>query len=222
MTNGFIVQGRLQLRRVAEPRRALVHGGELVGLGVIQGIVNDPNNPALAYLAELARQARSSCVTSYTAQYFGWGGTTFSAFYDGHTNGNNSYLFAGDANGESVSGNDLIYIPRDTSEMNFKPLTVSGRTYTAADQAAAFEQLINADSYLKRAPRPVRRAQRRVPAVRQPDRREHHAGPVPQPRRPQALRRDPARHHELRQPAEQQVGRRPASGQQPDSDQPLG
>src|SRR5207249_10696550 len=44
---------------------------------------------------------------------------------------------------------DLTYIPRDTCEMNFKPLTVSGRTYTAADQAAALEQLIQADSYLR-------------------------------------------------------------------------
>ena len=32
--------------------------------------------------------------------------------------------------------------------MNFKPLTVSGKTYTAADQAAAFDTLINNDSYL--------------------------------------------------------------------------
>jgi hypothetical protein len=47
-----------------------------------------------------------------------------------------------------VSGNDLIYIPRDVAEMNFKPLTVSGRTYTAAEQATAFEQLIQADNYL--------------------------------------------------------------------------
>ncbi len=32
--------------------------------------------------------------------------------------------------------------------MNFKPLLVSGKSYTAADQAAAFEQLIQGDSYL--------------------------------------------------------------------------
>jgi hypothetical protein len=69
-------------------------------------------------------------------------------FYDGHTNGNTSYVFAGDANGDTVSGNDLIYIPRDASEMNFKPLTVSGRTFTAAEQAAAFDQLIQNDNYL--------------------------------------------------------------------------
>ncbi len=64
-------------------------------------------------------------------------------FYDGHTNGNTSYIFASDANGDGQT-NDLIYIPKDTSEMNFKPLsvTVSGvtKSYTAADQAAAFER----------------------------------------------------------------------------------
>ena len=32
--------------------------------------------------------------------------------------------------------------------MNFKPLTVAGRTYSPADQAAAFEQFITNDSYL--------------------------------------------------------------------------
>ena len=33
-------------------------------------------------------------------------------------------------------------------EMNFKSLTVGGRTYSPADQAAAFEQYINNDPYL--------------------------------------------------------------------------
>ena len=89
---------------------------------------------------------------NYTAQYFGFGATTFSVFYDGHTNGNTSYIFSADANGDGQT-NDLIYIPRDTSEMNFKPLTIAAtatapaKTYTVADQTAAFEQLIQADSY---------------------------------------------------------------------------
>ncbi len=110
--------------------------------------MTDPNNPALAYSSNSPGK-RIFLQTNYTAQYFGWGATTFSAFYDGHTNGNTSYTFSGDANGDGQTANDLIYIPRDTSEMNFRPLTVAGRTYTAADQAAAFEQLIQADSYLK-------------------------------------------------------------------------
>jgi len=32
--------------------------------------------------------------------------------------------------------------------MNFKPLTAGGRTYSPAEQAAAFEQLIQSDDYL--------------------------------------------------------------------------
>jgi hypothetical protein len=111
-------------------------------------IVSDPNNPALAFSANSPGK-RIFLAASYAAHYFGFGGTTFSMFYDGRTNGNTSYVFSGDANGDTVSGNDLIYIPRDVSEMNFKPLTVSGRTFTAADQAAAFEQLIQTDKYLQ-------------------------------------------------------------------------
>jgi hypothetical protein len=115
--------------------------------GSTNPIVFDPNNPALAYSSNSPGK-RFFLAASYGAQYLKFGQTTFSVFYDGHTNGNTSYVFAGDANGDNAFGNDLIYIPRDTSEMNFKPLTVSGRTYTAADQAAAFEQLIQADNYL--------------------------------------------------------------------------
>ena len=126
--------------------RSLVEPSSTAGSswGSANPIVFDPNNPALAYSANTA---------TYTHQYFGWGATALSAFYDAHTNtaafGNgSSYVFSGDANGDTVSGNDLIYIPRDTSEMNFKPLTAGGRTYSPAEQAAAFEQLIQSDDYL--------------------------------------------------------------------------
>jgi len=110
-------------------------------------IVFDPNNPALAYSANSPGK-RIFLAANYTAQYFGFGATTFSVFYDGHTNGNTSYVFAGDANGDTQT-NDLIYIPRDTSEMNFRPLIVAGRTYTAAEQATAFEQVIQSDKYMR-------------------------------------------------------------------------
>jgi hypothetical protein len=119
--------------------------------GSANPITTDPNNPALAYSVNSPGK-RIFFQTSYTKQYFGFGATTISAFYDGHTNGNTSYVFSGDANGDTVSGNDLIYIPANTSEMNFKPLTVTANgvthTYTAADQAAAFETYIENDSYL--------------------------------------------------------------------------
>jgi len=129
--------------------RSLVEPSSTAGSswGSANPIVFDPNNPALAYSANSPGK-RVFLAATYSHQYFGWGATTLSAFYDGHTNGNTSYVFSGDANGDTVSGNDLVYIPRDTSEMNFKPLTVAGRTFSPADQAAAFEQLIQNDSYL--------------------------------------------------------------------------
>jgi Carboxypeptidase regulatory-like domain len=115
--------------------------------GSTNPIVFDPNNPALAYSTNSPGK-RFFAAVNYSAQYFKFGATAVSLFYEGHTNGNTSYVFSGDANGDTVSGNDLIYIPRDTSEMNFRPLTVAGRTFTPADQSAAFEQLIQSDAYL--------------------------------------------------------------------------
>jgi carboxypeptidase family protein len=115
--------------------------------GSANPIVQDPNNPALAYSTNSPGR-RFFAAVSYSANYFSFGATGISLFYDGHTNGNTSYVFSGDANGDTVSGNDLIYIPRDASEMNFRTLMVAGRTFTPADQAAAFEQLIQSDNYL--------------------------------------------------------------------------
>ena len=114
----------------------------------------DPNNPPVANSANSPGK-RVFLQASYSAHYFGFGGTTVSMFYNASPNINNfstntSYVFAGDANGDAAnSGNDLIYIPRDTSEMNFVQFTSGGKTFTAADQAAAFEQYIQADEYLR-------------------------------------------------------------------------
>jgi hypothetical protein len=150
LTHGFSLKGGFNYgvsKSMVEPSST---AGSSWGSG--NAIVSDPNNPALAYSANSPGK-RIFLAANYTAQYFGFGATTFSVFYDGHTNGNTSYIFSGDANGDGQT-NDLIYVPRDTSEMNFKPLTIAAtattpaKTYTAADQAAAFEQLIQADSYL--------------------------------------------------------------------------
>jgi hypothetical protein len=61
-----------------------------------------------------------------------------------------SYVFSGDMNSDGFNGNDLIYIPRDTSEMNFVQFThTNGRVFTAAEQAQAFEAYIQQDDYLR-------------------------------------------------------------------------
>jgi hypothetical protein len=110
-------------------------------------IVTDPNNPPLSF-SQYSPKHRYFVAASYTKQYFNLGATTIAAFFDGHTNGNNSYIFSLDANGDTAA-NDLIYIPRDASEMNFRTLTAGGKTFTPADQATAFEAYIQQDDYLR-------------------------------------------------------------------------
>jgi hypothetical protein len=144
MTKGFSVKGGYtysQSKNVNDP------GSIAAGSWTNNAIVTDPNNPQLSF-SQYSPGHRYYIAPSYTRQYFGFGATTIAAFFDAHTNGNNSYIFSADANGDSAA-NDLIYIPRDASEMNFVTFTAGGKTFTAADQAAAFEAYIQQDDYLR-------------------------------------------------------------------------
>jgi len=131
--------------------RSLVEPSSTAGTswGGANAVPGDPNSPPLAYSTNSPGK-RVFLQTSYTKEYFGFGATTVSMFYDAHTNGNTSFLFAGDANGDTVIGNDLIYIPRSTSDMNFKSLTLNGVVITPAQQAEQFEKLIAGDAYLSK------------------------------------------------------------------------
>jgi hypothetical protein len=114
---------------------------------------NDPNNPGLSFSANSPGH-RFFVATSYRREYFNFGATTLSVFFDAHTNGNTSYTYAGDLNRDGAS-NDLIYIPKDVSEMNFATFTCPATTcgtakiFTAADQASAWENFIQQDDYLR-------------------------------------------------------------------------
>ena len=67
-----------------------------------------------------------------------------------------SYSYSGDMNGDGISGNDLMYIPKDNSafEMNFEQYTVTinnvSTVITAQAQRDAFEAFIQQDSYLRK------------------------------------------------------------------------
>ena len=116
-------------------------------------ISNDPNNPGISF-SQNSPGHRFFIATSYRKEYFSFGATTLSLFFDAHTNGNTSYIYAGDLNGDGAT-NDLIYIPRDVSEMNFQQFTCSAaacgtaRIITAAEQATAWEAFIQQDEYLR-------------------------------------------------------------------------
>ncbi|MBX3044336.1 MAG: TonB-dependent receptor [Candidatus Kapabacteria bacterium] len=107
----------------------------------------NPNNPGLGYSA-YTPDHRYFAAMSYKLDYFNVGSTTLSLFLDAYTGGRQSYVFAGDFNGDGGTSNDLIYVPKDQSEMNFQEYTASGVTFTAAEQANAWEAYINQDDYL--------------------------------------------------------------------------
>ena len=116
-------------------------------------IVADPNNPGVGYSATSPGH-RSFLAVSYRHDFIRLGATSLSLFAERATQGNASYTFANDVNNDGGTSNDLIYIPRDQTEMRFTPFTVgsgsTAKTYSAADQAAAWDAFINQDPYLSK------------------------------------------------------------------------
>ncbi len=122
------------------------------------GQSNDPNNPGVSF-SSFSPGHRVFVALSYKKEYAKFGATTVSIFTEGRTQNNTSYMFSADANGDGQS-NDLVYVPRDVSEMNFQQYCVSAsgavvatcataaRTFTVADQQTAWEGYITQDKYL--------------------------------------------------------------------------
>jgi len=111
-------------------------------------ISGDPNNPGVSF-SQNSPGHRFFVSANYRKEYFGFGATAISLFFDSRTIANTSYVFSGDLNGDTATGNDLIYIPRNTSEMNFQDIT-GAVPFTAAQQAAAWESYIQQDFYLSK------------------------------------------------------------------------
>jgi hypothetical protein len=114
----------------------------------------DPNNPVAAN-SQFSPGPRIFAAFTYSRDFFGAGATSLSVYFDGRPAGNNSYRFSNDMNGDGAS-NDLIYVPRNASEMNFDTLKINtcpGATcviYTPAQQVAAWDAFINQDPYLSK------------------------------------------------------------------------
>ncbi len=111
-------------------------------------ISNNPNRPELGF-NEGAIPHRIIAAGSYRIEYGGIGATTVSLFWSGNPQGRFSYTYNGDMNGDGVNNNDLIFIPNRATDLRFVPLTTGGRTFTPAEQAAAFDAYIEQDDYLK-------------------------------------------------------------------------
>lgn len=114
-------------------------------------ISGDPNATALSYASFMLKN-RVIAYGSYKLEYANNFATTIGFSFAHASGGRFSYTYSGDMNGDGSGGggNDLIYIPRDQSEILLVDITRSnGTKFTAAEQWTALNTYIEQDDYLK-------------------------------------------------------------------------
>ena len=111
-------------------------------------ISGDPNADVTSY-SNFLQAHRIVGFGSYKLNYLNNKmATTFGFTYATGPAGRFSYSYSGYMNGDGLNTNDLIYIPRDQSEILLKNLAVGTTTYTAAQQWTDLNNYISQDSYL--------------------------------------------------------------------------
>ncbi|MDO7887665.1 TonB-dependent receptor [Hymenobacter cheonanensis] len=117
-------------------------------------VSGDPNADVLGYSQYLV-QHRVIGSLAYRKEYIGHLATSISLFYEGAPAGRFSYTYSGDMNGDNVNGNELMYIPRDQSEIVLVNRTITASpsgayVYTADQQWNDLNNFINQDKYLSK------------------------------------------------------------------------
>jgi len=110
--------------------------------------INGANNPELSYTSYVTPDKLISSV-SYRIEYLKHGATSISVFYEGGSQGRFSYVYSSNIVRDGAGSNNLIYVPKDPSEINFVNQTVNGVVWTAQEQSDAFFAYVNQDKYLK-------------------------------------------------------------------------
>ena len=111
-------------------------------------VSGDPNADVTSY-SNFLQSHRIVGFGSYKLNYLNNKmATTFGFTYATGPAGRFSYSYSGDMNGDGLNTNDLIYIPRDQSEILLRNLAVGTTTYTAAQQWTDLNNYISQDSYL--------------------------------------------------------------------------
>jgi len=112
--------------------------------------VNGANTPELSF-ADYVVPHRVVGTFSYRKEFLKHLGTMISVFYSGQHQGRFSYVYGADLNRDRQT-NDLMYIPRDASEITFVDRGTPGAAgyVSAADQSRQFFEYIEQDDYLRK------------------------------------------------------------------------
>lgn len=109
--------------------------------------VNGNNLPENSYSDNDVRHRLIGNIT-YRKEIAKLAAVQVSLFGQYQSQGRISYGYSNDMNGDGISGNDLMYIPKDQTEMNFDAITGS-TPFTIQQQKDAFDAYISQNPYLK-------------------------------------------------------------------------
>ncbi|MFD1819147.1 Carboxypeptidase regulatory-like domain-containing protein [Pseudarcicella hirudinis] len=115
-----------------------------------RAVSGSPNSDATSY-TNFLQSNRINAFGSYKFNYSKLASTTLGFSYSVAPAGRFSYVYSGDMNGDGAGGNnDLIYIPKDQSDILLRDIKNSAGvvTYSAAQQWTALDNFIKQDSYL--------------------------------------------------------------------------
>lgn len=122
-------------------------GDQLLNTWSLTPIVTQGNTPYLSAAGYIVPD-RIIATFSYRKEYLKRFASQLSLVLEGSSQGRFSYTYGGDFNRDGQASNDLIYVPKDPSEITFSDFSYNGVTYTAAQQSAIFFKYIEQDKYL--------------------------------------------------------------------------
>ncbi len=124
------------------------NGSTAGGIFSSQANILGPNNSGLSYANALTPH-RIIAYGSYHFEYLNNLGTTIGLTYEGRTGFNYSYVYSGDMNSDGTNGNDMIYVPKNMSEIVLAPSSATdGRTLTQI--WTQLDNYIKQDEYLSK------------------------------------------------------------------------
>ena len=113
-------------------------------------IPGDPNNPPLT-TSSFEIQHRVFAALSYTLELYPKWRSTFSLTYGGQSGRPFSYTYDGDVNGDGQTTNDMLFVPKDKSQIFLGTINSTTKVSTEAPQTTydALFKYIENDEYMK-------------------------------------------------------------------------
>ena len=113
-------------------------------------VKSNPNIPTLAF-SDYDQPHKVVGNISYKIDYLDHASSAISIIYLGTQSGRYSYTYSADLNRDGISGNDLVYIPKDINDITLVQVATSGTVVDSRTASEIWDQLdafISQDAYL--------------------------------------------------------------------------